>query len=359
MSERSFDQRARAWLELGPSRAPIDAVEAVLSAIETVPQQRPMFGPGGLRRRSGAAGRRRFARSGPALALVAAAGLVAAVLVGTLLGQRTPEVATTPSPSNPSPSTTPLRDTTGLLAAYPELAVRLSASVGFADAPISAETALERIELGHLDLQGPFGVGMACRGPGELTFEIRWSVDMDLDRDLFMNRQIPCDGRPTHDEYLALPPGTSAPDPGRPPGAPVGGGQEVTITVAAGASWRVAIGEYPAALRVRPNLPPVDTTDGWTRLLDEKLVLDRINRSVVEVPAGATRLAVIVQCTLEARVSVIAAGAWTDVACPTDAARVEFPVTGGSTVEVRARSEEVTWIQLAIEANGATSETSP
>ena len=38
--ERDFDRLARAWLELGPDKAPDRAIAAVLQAVETTPQVR-------------------------------------------------------------------------------------------------------------------------------------------------------------------------------------------------------------------------------------------------------------------------------------------------------------------------------
>ena len=40
--DRNFDRLARAWLELGPDEAPDRAVSAVLQAVETTPQVRPL-----------------------------------------------------------------------------------------------------------------------------------------------------------------------------------------------------------------------------------------------------------------------------------------------------------------------------
>ena len=40
--ERDFDRIARAWLELGTNEAPDRAVSAVLQAVETTPQLRPL-----------------------------------------------------------------------------------------------------------------------------------------------------------------------------------------------------------------------------------------------------------------------------------------------------------------------------
>ena len=40
--ERSFERTARAWLELGANQAPDRAIQAVLLAIETTPQERDL-----------------------------------------------------------------------------------------------------------------------------------------------------------------------------------------------------------------------------------------------------------------------------------------------------------------------------
>ena len=343
MNDRSFDQRARAWLQLGPLKAPVESVQAVLAAIETVPQDHPVLWPLGRPRP--------LMRGRSAMALAAAAALVVAVLAGSLLGQRGPDVATTPSPSTSVP------DTTGLLAGYPEATVRLSKSVGSADVPVSAESKVERIEVGHLDLQGPFVVGIACRGAGKLRFEVSSGG-----AEPFMNLPVTCDGAPFHEEYLSAPQGSSAPGVARPTNVPANAGQEVAVSVAAGASWRVAIGEYPADLTARPEFPPVQTTSGWNQFL----VVDppQVGRGLgaaVDVPENATRLGVFVQCTRPANVSVSAGTSSGAVTCPTTGAgqRVELAVTGGSTLDVTASADELTWLRLVIETDGELGRTYP
>ena len=91
MIEQQFERTARAWLELGPSQAPVGAVEAALTAIETVPQ---------VRRASGRSSRR-------FVYLAAAAGLAAALGAALMIGTQQPQPPTpTPRPSAPVSSRT-------------------------------------------------------------------------------------------------------------------------------------------------------------------------------------------------------------------------------------------------------------
>jgi len=100
--DRSPERAARAWLELGPTRAPEHAVQAALERIEHTSQERHWPLP---------TGGRWIQRTGRTLGAVALATLVLAV--GVLLLQRLPEQgpAVSPSPS-PSSSATPTASST-------------------------------------------------------------------------------------------------------------------------------------------------------------------------------------------------------------------------------------------------------
>jgi hypothetical protein len=95
--DRSLERAARAWLELGPTQAPEQAIQAALHRIESIPQERawPRLQKG-LRLS-------RFAQ-----VTVAIVTVVAVVLGGALLLQRRPELGpiAEPTPSG-SPSVSP------------------------------------------------------------------------------------------------------------------------------------------------------------------------------------------------------------------------------------------------------------
>jgi len=95
--DRSLERAARAWLELGPTHAPEQAVQAALHRIESTPQERasPRL-PKGLHLG-------RFAQ-----VTVAIVAVVAVVLGGTILLQRRPELGPIAEPTpSVSPSVSP------------------------------------------------------------------------------------------------------------------------------------------------------------------------------------------------------------------------------------------------------------
>jgi hypothetical protein len=103
--ERSFERTAREWLELGANQAPDRAVQSVLLAIETTPQERDLRIPW------------RFPRMNKLIPIgLGAAAVVLLVVAGSqLLGTPAPSgvggaPATSPSPSrtpSPTPSNSP------------------------------------------------------------------------------------------------------------------------------------------------------------------------------------------------------------------------------------------------------------
>jgi hypothetical protein len=111
--DRSIERAARAWLELGPTRAPDHAVQAALDRIESTPQERDWRFPlGDFRIRPGG-------RAVPALAM-----LVVVLLGGVLLLQRGPgpgpAISPSPAPTSsgspsiaPSPSPSPSSEAGG------------------------------------------------------------------------------------------------------------------------------------------------------------------------------------------------------------------------------------------------------
>lgn len=89
MSERLFDQAVSDWLEAGSDRLPMPAIDAVLLAVKTTPQERDLGIPW------------RFPRMTPNMRLGAAIAIVAVVGIGAFLVIRgpTPGVGGTPTPS--------------------------------------------------------------------------------------------------------------------------------------------------------------------------------------------------------------------------------------------------------------------
>ena len=104
--ERSFERAARAWLEHGANRAPDRAIQSVLLAIESTPQERDLRIPWRLPRMN------KLVATG-----LGTAAVIVALFVGTqLLGPPAPSgvggapsATTSPSPSpSPSPSLSPI-----------------------------------------------------------------------------------------------------------------------------------------------------------------------------------------------------------------------------------------------------------
>jgi TolB protein len=95
MSDQLFDHAVRAWLEDGSDRTPSSAIDAVLLAVKTTPQERDLRIP------------RRFSLMSTYTRLAAGIAIVAVLGVGAmLLTARGPDVGGSPSPS-PSQATSP------------------------------------------------------------------------------------------------------------------------------------------------------------------------------------------------------------------------------------------------------------
>ena len=96
--DRSLERAARSWIEVGPTRAPSQAVDAALLRIETTPQERDLRIPWRI-------------TVMPIYARVAAAAIVGVLLVGGALymfspGGRSGVGAPVPSPATASPPIT-------------------------------------------------------------------------------------------------------------------------------------------------------------------------------------------------------------------------------------------------------------
>ncbi len=283
-------------------------------------------------------------------ATIAAVVLTGSILALTQLRGEVPPIGASPGPSA-SPS--PLPEASALLAGYPEATLRVEHSVGPASGPLDpgASSApggsAAPIEVGQVKFSGPFIIAVACIGQGELVAEVR-TPSFDVP---YTQAVAPCDGRPVFSEYLAA------------PIDPNSAGDTINVIVSPGASWRLAVGEYPASLMTPPDLPPIALTPGWNVVSDggATLVSTRTGAHVT-MPETATRAGVLVQCQGAGTVSVSVTGsAATDVTCDTtEARRVEFPAVGGEPLELAAtvRGERL-WIRLVVEADGQIASTYP
>lgn len=338
MTELQFERRARAWLELGPSEAPAGAVEAALTAIETVPQVR----------RVGAGPYRRF------VYLAAAAALAAALAAAFMIGTEQPQPPTpTPTPSAP----VSLQDIEELAAAQLPATIRIERSVGPADAPVSTSTTPSRIELGPVSLVHGFYVSVACLGPGDMLVSIK-----EDGRTSLPDSPTRCAGGGTVFDFPSQVANES--------------GTEVTVdvTVAEGASWRLVLGEYLAEAEAPPVFKDPALTSGWHFMLDVPTVPNTPPAAPgpgstarpgaaarVQVPQQATRIGVFVQCRGASTLTVTANDSFaTEVECREDGtARVEFPVIGGEELTTSAVSDRPAWIRLYLESDGEIATTYP
>lgn len=101
MSDRQFERAVHDWLEDGSDRTPPAAIQAVLFAIRTTPQQRDLRIP------------RRFTQMPNYLRYAAAAAIIAIVGVGVLaFSGRTPSVGT--GGPSPTPTIAPTPNTPGI-----------------------------------------------------------------------------------------------------------------------------------------------------------------------------------------------------------------------------------------------------
>ena len=176
-------------------------------------------------------------------------------------------------------SPSPLPDASALLAGYPEAALRLEHSVGPATGPLdpgpstAPDASTAPIEVGSVKLTGPFVIAVACIGQGDLVAEVR-SPNFGF---AYTQAVAHCDGRPVFSEYLAAPI-----DPNSP-------GDRFAVTVSPGASWRLAVGEYPASILTPPDFPPIALTDGWNLVSDGGATLVSTKTGAhVTMPKSAT-----------------------------------------------------------------------
>ena len=326
MTDQTFERRARTWLEAGPTDLPADAIANVMAAIDDVAQDRPPLSL--FRSRS----RARWVLLLAAL-LALAAG--AAWVIGSQL-QNSP-----PDPND-------------LLAAFPDATPLIER-----DGRTAAAT--EEIELGTVHGEGAFVLAGSCTGGDGMIAAVYYPSDIQAvpsgatgsapaaipDRAELATLLMNCDGR-VHHRFV----GTQE--------LPEGIRPEAALTVSPGVTWRVAIGEYQA-LAAAPPFPAFAPTAGWYAVNDAipNLVTSSMSFSVL-VPASAATIGVQVRCFGDP-VSVSAGtSAAARIPCdnPGSAIRLESPAQS-DTLEVTVIPDGLTWVQLAAEADRATSAARP
>ena len=349
MTTPTFDQKTAGWLELGPTRVPVEAVEFVLSEIATTPQDRPWTGTTGWRglARSISDDRRR------AFALLIAASLV--IAVAGAIATRLSITETVGNSPRPSPSVS--HDPTDLLAGDPVQPLALSQAADGIVGALPSGPGTTRVDLGRLHLDEPSVVAATCSGGGGLLLQM--AVPGEAGR--FVNLIVNCDGRVVRQQIFAVPGTDGVATPSGAP--PLAAGQDVWIEVTTGASWRVAIAEYLPALTARPTWAPIAGTPGWTRLVERAAF--RFGESVgsdVIIPAGASRVGVFVEClgVGATSVGISSAGERTTISCPTTGPqRIEFDVIGGARLVVDAAVSDPLWVRLVVEVDGELGMTFP
>jgi hypothetical protein len=347
MNDMTFERRARAWLEDGPSSAPAETVAAILSALETAPQRPALVAPlraiDGLTRRDpldvGIAELRPRDRR-RTVVLLAAAALLIVALVGLL-------VLAGRQPDEPPPP-----PTADLLEDFPLATVVLDESSGVPGIATSADATPTDVEVGRVRLDASRVLAATCSGSGEARIWMRTVPDEGSDPEPTVT--VPCTDTPKAIEEAAL--------AGEPETE-----YRIWMQLPAGASWRIVVGEYPASISEVRSFGTLEGTEGWTLINDLKppfpILLTRGAGVAIHVPAGASRLAVMVECQLDATITVglrrsfdqsLVAGNddASRVACPTtEPRRVEFPVQGGADLDVAAMTDAPVWARLYVEAD--------
>lgn len=300
----------------------------------------------------GLAERRSRSRAKTVRWLVVAAAVAILAGAAAVVGSRLATVEPVP----PDASIT-LPATADLLTGFADATVRLERSVGPADAPLDPTSTAAPgaspapVEIGRLKVAGPFVIGLACLGNGEMRVEVR-TPQFDFP---YTQAVAPCNGKPVSSEYLAAPidPNAEA--------------DIVSVIVDRGASWRVAFGEYPPDLATPPVFGPIELTPGWNLVSNNEPVLLSAASTKTgarsTMPADATRVGVFVQCQGEGAISVAAdASAVTKIDCGSVPAtrRLEYPVTGDAVVGLAVEGDgSRTWVRLLVEADGSTATTYP
>ena len=323
MSEQSFERRVALWLELGPTQIPADTVQAVLTSVDSLAQERAPLRIAG---RSVPAHRARM--------LATAAAIVLAVTASSAILLR----KEAPGPGN-------------LLFDFPvTLAFERSGGPAAVD---------EVIEVGELRQGRTYVVAGACTGGGAMVVNVhdRSIVPGPSGEDLpnpepVASVDVPCDGERRHLNQ----PTQMAPNE-----------FDVSVAVTSGATWRVEAGEYPE-FSTEPSFRAIEPTEGWNLLMDggTMITMSRPGQGVgLQVPSGATKVAVHVQCS-GAEITLTAEGATgvdaepVQIPCddPSRTTRIEYPADG-LYFGVQAGADSPAWFRIVGQADGAISPARP
>lgn len=324
MNEQSFDHRAQLWLELGPSQVPVEAVQSVLDAIETVPQERP---------RPRVAGRA-LPASRRGLLTAAAAVVLAITAAGAfLLRPEGPNIATP-------------RDPDHLLFEFPD-------ATSFFEGAGGPATAGERITVAGLPRDRAFVVAASCTGGGKMVVDVYSPASIQARpsdggaapaAEPMKRLDVVCDGIRAHLNVSTM--FTAGEDP-----------YDVVLVLEQGMTWRLAVGEY-RSFATQPSFPAVQTTDGWYLLADHgwtQLITGDAGLGIgLYAPERASRVAVLVQCSGDPITLTPSNGsAATDVPCDDPARTTRIEYQREDPFDVTAGSAGLAWVRLAAEANGA------
>lgn len=281
-----------------------------------------------------------------AAAVAALAGGAAIVGSRLILEQDPPP---TPSVTLPAPA--------DMLGGYADATLILEESVGPADAPLdptssaAPDASTAPVEIGRVKLTGPFVITVACLGSGQIRVDVR-TASFDFP---YTQAVAPCDGSTAVSEYPAA------------PIDPASEGDVISVIVDPGASWRVAVGAFPAELLTPPALAPIALTSGWSLVANGEPVLlsSASPRTGVgtATPADATRIGAFVECHGEGAITVAAgSSAATEIDCRTASGsrRLEYPVTGGAPVDLRVTGDGARlWVRVLVEADAGITTTYP
>ncbi|MDQ2966619.1 MAG: hypothetical protein M3R57_12315, partial [Chloroflexota bacterium] len=236
-------------------------------------------------------------------------------------------VATTPVP----------RDLTSLLKDFRPATVRFEKSGGPA-------TESARVQIGSVELSRRAVVGYSCADVPAGSFKLELVAAGAAQAWTEING--PCGGTVQHHQL----------DPNG-----VDGPFALWITVPAGASWRVAIGEYSESFATAPGFAPIPPTDGWRVLYELAPGLfggEPFGPGVsLALPTDATHVAISVQCDGEAALAIlldkVPQGDAKPCGGPDDTTRAQFAAKGGTTVLIGVKTDGLAWIRFVVEVDGA------
>jgi hypothetical protein len=344
-----FERRLRASFQRADLPLAPDDLRAFLIAVPRLERARPTTAP-----------MVDFLRMAAVFAAVAV--VLGAMWVGytSWLPALDPSPSPTPSPViSPSPSASPqptpeptagtitLPGAADLLREHPTATLRLERGVGPADRPRSDDATEEDVELQQLTLTGDLLLAAACLGPGELTLEVR--MPGLGGGDPFPALVSLCDGEPSVIRYQGFEGAWEI--------------QLVAVHVARGTSWRLAVGELPAADGPAPSFEPIAGRPGWWPLWDggEAFLVQPAPGTGVGpiIPDDVTTLGIYVQCSGDvATVSVTREEPGdvepieTEIECSTgEPAYVEVAVVAGEKLNIWIKPTEPAFVRWVTEVD--------